>query len=67
MGGPRSAPLGAGRVGAVVVPPGKPAPGEHELCVRAHDETGRSQPVAPPWNVGGYANNAVQRVAVTVA
>jgi hypothetical protein len=42
-------------------------PGEHELCVRAHDETGRSQPVEPPWNVGGYANNAVQRVAVTVA
>ena len=42
-------------------------PGEHELCVRAHDETGRSQPVDAPWNVGGYANNAVQRVAVTVA
>ena len=43
------------------------APGEHELCVRARDETGRSQPLDPPWNVGGYANNAVQRVAVTVA
>jgi sulfane dehydrogenase subunit SoxC len=42
-------------------------PGDHELCVRAHDETGRSQPVEPPWNLGGYANNAVQRVAVTVA
>jgi sulfane dehydrogenase subunit SoxC len=41
--------------------------GEHELCVRAHDATGRSQPVDPPWNVGGYSNNAVQRVAVTVA
>jgi sulfane dehydrogenase subunit SoxC len=40
--------------------------GEHELCARARDATGRSQPDAPPWNVGGYANNAVQRVAVTV-
>jgi sulfane dehydrogenase subunit SoxC len=40
--------------------------GEHELRVRATDATGRSQPDAPPWNVGGYANNAVQRVAVTV-
>jgi DMSO/TMAO reductase YedYZ molybdopterin-dependent catalytic subunit len=40
--------------------------GEHELRVRATDTTGRSQPDAPPWNVGGYANNAVQRVAVTV-
>jgi sulfane dehydrogenase subunit SoxC len=41
-------------------------PGEHELCSRATDATGRRQPDAPPWNVGGYANNAVQRVAVTV-
>jgi sulfane dehydrogenase subunit SoxC len=40
--------------------------GEHELCVRAHDASGRSQPDAAPWNVGGYSNNAVQRVAVTV-
>ena len=41
-------------------------PGEHELCVRARDATGREQPGEPPWNVGGYANNAVQRVAVVV-
>jgi sulfane dehydrogenase subunit SoxC len=41
-------------------------PGEYELCVRAVDVTGRGQPDEPPWNVGGYANNAVQRVAVTV-
>jgi sulfane dehydrogenase subunit SoxC len=40
--------------------------GEHELCVRATDATGRSQPDHPPWNVGGYANNAVQRVQITV-
>jgi sulfane dehydrogenase subunit SoxC len=40
--------------------------GEHELRVRATDATGRRQPDAPAWNVGGYANNAVQRVPVTV-
>jgi hypothetical protein len=40
--------------------------GEHDLRVRATDATGRRQPDAPPWNVGGYANNAVQRMAVTV-
>jgi DMSO/TMAO reductase YedYZ molybdopterin-dependent catalytic subunit len=40
--------------------------GEHVLCTRAHDATGRGQPDAPPWNVGGYANNAVQRIPVTV-
>jgi hypothetical protein len=42
-------------------------PGLHELCSRATDATGRRQPDAPPWNVGGYANTDVQRVAVTVA
>jgi sulfane dehydrogenase subunit SoxC len=41
-------------------------PGEHELSCRARDAAGRSQPLEPSWNVGGYGNNAVQRVAVTV-
>ena len=41
-------------------------PGEHELCCRARDTAGNGQPLDPPWNVGGYANNAVQRVGVTV-
>jgi DMSO/TMAO reductase YedYZ molybdopterin-dependent catalytic subunit len=41
-------------------------PGEHELCCRARDSSGRAQPLEPPWNLGGYANNAVQRVPVTV-
>jgi DMSO/TMAO reductase YedYZ molybdopterin-dependent catalytic subunit len=41
-------------------------PGEHELCCRARDAAGNEQPLDPPWNVGGYMNNAVQRVAVTV-
>jgi sulfane dehydrogenase subunit SoxC len=42
-------------------------PGEYELCCRARDEAGNVQPLDPPWNVGGYANNAVQRVPVTVS
>jgi DMSO/TMAO reductase YedYZ molybdopterin-dependent catalytic subunit len=40
--------------------------GDHVLCARAHDATGRGQPDAPSWNVGGYANNALQRIPVTV-
>ena len=41
-------------------------PGDYELCCRATDSAGNRQPDAPPWNLGGYANNAVQRVPVTV-
>ena len=41
-------------------------PGEHELCCRARDAAGNGQPLDSVWNVGGYANNAVQRVPVTV-
>jgi hypothetical protein len=42
-------------------------PGEHELCARATDGRGRTQPLDPSWNVHGYANNAVQRVPVVVS
>ncbi len=42
-------------------------PGLHVLCCRARDESGREQPGAASWNLGGYANNEVQRVTVTVA
>jgi sulfane dehydrogenase subunit SoxC len=41
-------------------------PGDHELCCRATDEAGNTQPLEPAWNTGGYLNNAVQRVAVRV-
>jgi sulfane dehydrogenase subunit SoxC len=40
--------------------------GEHVLCCRARDEAGNAQPDEAEWNVGGYANNGVQRVPVTV-
>ena len=41
-------------------------PGEHVLCSRARDAAGNEQPREPAWNLGGYANNAVQTVRVTV-
>jgi DMSO/TMAO reductase YedYZ molybdopterin-dependent catalytic subunit len=65
-------------VPAELEPPGEPwawrgwsyrwdaEPGEHVLCCRARDEAGNEQPHEPPWNLGGYANNAVQAVLVTV-
>jgi sulfane dehydrogenase subunit SoxC len=40
--------------------------GTHQLSVRAYDASGRSQPAQPPWNRGGFANNAVQQVTVVV-
>jgi DMSO/TMAO reductase YedYZ molybdopterin-dependent catalytic subunit len=41
-------------------------PGEHVVCCRARDAAGNEQPREPAWNLGGYANNAVQAVRVTV-
>jgi len=46
--------------------PWEAEPGEHELRARAADAAANVQPDEPEWNVGGYANNAVQRVEVTV-
>jgi sulfane dehydrogenase subunit SoxC len=40
--------------------------GDHELCCRATDAAGNSQPAAADWNLDGYCNNAVQRVRVIV-
>ena len=40
--------------------------GDYELTSRATDGAGNVQPVDPEWNFGGYVNNAVQRVPVTV-
>ncbi len=42
------------------------AAGPVELRSRAFDEAGNTQPGTPEWNRLGYANNAVQTVAVTV-
>jgi len=43
-----------------------PATGRFTLCCRATDATGETQPLEPEWNLGGYENNAVQRVPVVV-
>lgn len=42
-------------------------PGTYLLSSRARDAAGNQQPLEPAWNLGGYANNAVQAVPVTVA
>ncbi len=42
-------------------------PGACVICCRARDEAGNVQPLEAAWNVGGYANNSVQRVVVTVS
>ena len=41
-------------------------PGEHELSCRATDATGTTQPLEQDWNIGGYCNNMVQTVRLTV-
>ena len=41
-------------------------PGTVELCCRATDGAGNEQPLEPSWNLGGFSNNAVQRVSVEV-
>jgi len=43
-----------------------PGPGRYELACRARDAAANEQPNEAQWNLGGYANNAVQRVEVTV-
>ncbi len=43
-----------------------PAPGGYEVGSRATDAAGNVQPSEPDWNLKGYANNAVERIPVTV-
>ena len=40
--------------------------GQHVLCSRATDAAGNAQPLSPPWNLKGYANNAVERISAVV-
>jgi hypothetical protein len=42
-------------------------PGEHVLSSRGTDSAGNAQPLEPPWNLKGYANNALERIQVVVA
>jgi hypothetical protein len=43
-----------------------PTPGVHVICSRATDAAGNTQPLDPPWNLKGFANNEVERLHVTV-
>ena len=42
------------------------ASGEHVLSSRATDAAGNGQPLEVPWNLKGYANNAVELIPVRV-
>jgi DMSO/TMAO reductase YedYZ molybdopterin-dependent catalytic subunit len=41
-------------------------PGAFELCCRATDAPGNTQPLEQAWNLHGFSNNMVQRVPVEV-
>jgi DMSO/TMAO reductase YedYZ molybdopterin-dependent catalytic subunit len=41
-------------------------PGKFELCSRATDAAGNTQPLEQPWNLGGFMNNMVKRIPVEV-
>jgi DMSO/TMAO reductase YedYZ molybdopterin-dependent catalytic subunit len=41
-------------------------PGDAALCSRAYDAQGNAQPTGAVWNRLGYANNALQRISVSV-
>jgi sulfane dehydrogenase subunit SoxC len=41
--------------------------GSYELLCRARDAAGNEQPAEAEWNLGGYGNNAVQRIRVAVS
>jgi sulfane dehydrogenase subunit SoxC len=40
--------------------------GSYVLSCRATDVSGRTQPLSQRWSRGGFANNTIQRVPVTV-
>jgi hypothetical protein len=40
--------------------------GQYILRSRATDSAGNSQPLAAPWNLKGYANNAAEQISVIV-
>ena len=44
----------------------RPRRASHVICSRATDAAGNVQPVEPPWNLKGFANNEVERLSVTV-
>ena len=41
-------------------------PGDHILQCKATDETGETQPIDPPFDLGGFGNNSIQSIKVFV-
>lgn len=41
-----------------------PAAGKYEICCRATDANGNTQPLTPPWDTAGFGNNCVQKIEV---
>ena len=61
------APLGAARVARLDLRLGRVGAGRRYVLCLARDGRGGQRPARrPPWNLKGYANNAVERVPVTV-
>jgi hypothetical protein len=44
-----------------------PAPGQHDLRVRAWNRSGQSQPMEALWQPAGYMRNVVESVRITAA
>jgi hypothetical protein len=42
-------------------------PGRNTVMARATDVMGETQPIEPPWNARGYANNMAHRVSFEAA
>lgn len=42
------------------------SPGDHTISARASDSEGNIQPLSPRWNQGGYGNNSVHEIVVTI-
>jgi DMSO/TMAO reductase YedYZ molybdopterin-dependent catalytic subunit len=42
------------------------SPGDHTISVRASDSARNIQPLSPRWNQGGYGNNSVHQIVVTI-
>ena len=45
----------------------KLVPGIYDLRVRATNNAGDTQPMAPRWNPAGYLRNVVETIRVTAA
>ena len=64
---PRSTRRSARTPGAAGASTGTRRPASTSSRSRATDAAGNTQPLEVPWNLKGYANNAVERIRVVVS